>query len=346
MEPLIQIINPIRSIDWDDAMRRWPDATVFHSQGWARALVETYGFTPHYAVCRDAGELNAVMPLMEVREWIRGARAIGLPFSDYCPALAMRAADLHILFHGALDHAERRGWQSIEFRGPLSHDGDRTPDHRYLHHDVDVTGPLENIWDRCRPEVRRAVRKAHQQQVRVRAGIDDDLLAAFWRLQSQTRRRHGLPPQPRTFFRALQQHVMQAGHGAVLVAHRDDRPLAAAIFLRFGDRAIFKYGASDARAQSMRPNDLLMWEGIRWCQAKGLRTLSMGKTHPDHEGLRRFKQGWGARESTIDYYRYDVRAGNYVAGGDPLKRWHHAVFRHLPIPVLQWTGRLLYRFAA
>ena len=345
MEPLIQIVNPVESSGWDDAMRRWPEATVFHTQGWARALADVYGFTPCYAVCRDAGEVSAVMPLMEVRGWMRGTKAVALPFTDYCPALVTRPADLHCLFHEAFDLAHARGWQSVEFRGPVVTSHDSMAEARYFVHDLDLSGSPVDLWSRCRPDVRRAVRKAHQHHLQVHAGIDDSFIEDFCRLQTMTRRRHGLPPQPRAFFRALQRHVLQTGHGVVMTVSHNKKTVAAAIFLRFGERALFKYGASDVGAQALRPNDLLMWEGIRWAHAHGCHVLSLGKTHPDHEGLRRFKLGWGTRESTLEYYRFDVRTSAYVKGTRSLRRWQNELFKRMPPPVLEWTGKYLYRYA-
>ena len=49
--------------------------------------MESYKFKPTYYTLFENGELNAVVPMMEVKSWITGKRAICLPFSDFCEPL-------------------------------------------------------------------------------------------------------------------------------------------------------------------------------------------------------------------------------------------------------------------
>ena len=89
----------------------------------------------------------------------------------------------------------------------------------------------------------------------------------FYQLHVQTRRRHGLPPQPASFFLNIYEHIIKPGLGFIVLAQRESRPIAAAIFFRFGRNALYKYGASDKRFQEFRANDLVMWHGIQFLAA-------------------------------------------------------------------------------
>jgi hypothetical protein len=93
-------------------------------------------------------------------------------------------------------------------------------------------------------------------------------------------------------------------------------------------------------------NDLVMWEAIRWLTARGCRTMSMGKTALDNEGLRRFKLGWGAEESKLRYFKFDVRAGVLVTDRDAIAGWHNALFRIMPDRLSRLVGAILYRHMA
>ena len=154
-------------------------------------------------------------------------------------------------------------------------------------------------------QVRRAIRKAERSNVsalvaRNRQAIDD-----FYRLHVQTRRRHGLPPQPASFFANIYEHIIKPGLGFIVLARRGSRPIAAAVFFRFGKNAVYKYGASDKRFQEFRANNLVMWQGIQLLARTGIEKLHFGRTDSENDGLRRFKLSWDTQEETIDYFRVD-----------------------------------------
>lgn len=346
MSAAVDIVDPRREPDWDARVSSWPEASVFHSSGWTHALTEGFDSRPCYLVLRNGRDLRAVLPMMETKMWFRGTHAASLPFSDYCSALVRGPADLGRLVDAALSVARTRRWRSVEFRGPLDVRADGHAALEYLVHEIDLQVSPEQQWQGLRPDVRRAIKKAQAAGFEMATGHDERALREFYWLHSLTRRRHGLPPQPGRFFAAVKRHLLDRGYGSIILVRRNERPVAAALFLRFGVRALFKFGASDEHDLADRPNDLALWEGINWCRSQGARFLSLGKTHRDHEGLRRFKRGWGTSEFRLPYYRYNPRCDAFESGRDWLAGWHNHVFRRLPVPVLQWTGNLLYRQAA
>lgn len=53
--------------------------------------------------------------------------------------------------------------------------------------------------------------------------------------------------------------------------------IAGAIYFHFGEKAVYKYGASDVKYQQLRPNNLVMWEAIRlYCQ-NGYKSFCFGR---------------------------------------------------------------------
>jgi CelD/BcsL family acetyltransferase involved in cellulose biosynthesis len=344
--PGVVQVDPLSISWWDDFAANWPQATVFHSRAWARTLVETYAFSPRYLLLNEEDQPRSALPLMEVDGWWRGRRGVSLPFSDYCPALARSPDDLTRLMEAVMRMATARGWRSIDYRGPVDAGSQAQPQTSYYLHTLDLKGDEKELWSKLRPEVRRAVQKARKSGLELVCGGGDEQLSALYRLQTITRRRHGLPPQPGKFFRVLQRNFLKQGGGNIVTVHNHGEPVAAALFLHFAGRALYKMGASDMRFQSWRPNDLVMWEGIRWCRDQGCHELSLGRTDLHHEGLRRFKAGWGGCENIVQTYRYHTDAGTYVEGADMLNGVHNHLFRMMPTPMLQWAGAMLYRETA
>jgi lipid II:glycine glycyltransferase (peptidoglycan interpeptide bridge formation enzyme) len=193
--------------------------------------------------------------------------------------------------------------------------------------------------------MRRGIRKAEAAGLRIKIDDTAESVHTYYALHCQTRRRHGLPPQPSRFFLNIQRHIMQAGHGFVVTARLDEKPVAAAMFFHWGGHALYKFGASDYGCQQLRPNNLVMWHGIRQCAARGARRLHFGRTSLTNEGLRRFKLSFGAEEQEIKYARYDFKAGRFVKDVDRAQGWMNKVFGSLPPPLLRWAGELLYPHA-
>jgi lipid II:glycine glycyltransferase (peptidoglycan interpeptide bridge formation enzyme) len=158
-----------------------------------------------------------------------------------------------------------------------------------------------------------------------------------------TRKHHGLPPQPYHFFKKIYDHIISKNLGFVVLASHENRNIACAVFFHFGDKAIYKYGASDRNYQHLRANNLVMWEAIKWYCQNGYKSLSFGRTESENRGLKQFKTGWGTRENVINYYKYDFKKDTFTTDHLTVTKLQQSFFRKMPIPLLNIFGSLLYR---
>ncbi len=129
-----------------------------------------------------------------------------------------------------------------------------------------------------------------------------------------------------------------------MLASYKKKVIAGAIYFHFGKKATFKYGASDIKYQQLRANNLVMWEAIKFYCQSGYEKFCFGKTESEHKGLLQFKNGWGAREHTIKYYKYDLRSDKYVKDGSLVSGFHNKVFRKMPIPLSKMISSLSYKY--
>jgi hypothetical protein len=342
----VDLLQPLDGKAADEALASFPEHTFFHCSAWAKALCGAYGCRPYYLGLRDAGRIRALLPVMEAGSWLTGRRGVSLPFTDFCEPLTTSTEDFPALLEAAHGLGRRRRWTGLELRGGRRFLNGRTVALSYYGHELDLSSDTDAVFKRFDGSVRRAIRKAQGSDVTVTLDTALPALQAFYRLNCLTRREHGLPPQPFVFFRGLHEHVLSRGLGFISLAWHHGRAIAAAVFFHLGCHAIFKYGASEAAFQHLRGNNLAMWQGIERLARQGVRRLSLGRTDIAHDGLRRFKLGWGARESSIEYFKYDFRKAAYVADRSRLAGWHNALFRALPIPVARLAGAALYRHAA
>jgi lipid II:glycine glycyltransferase (peptidoglycan interpeptide bridge formation enzyme) len=213
---------------------------------------------------------------------------------------------------------------------------------KYYGHKLDLTIGMGELFARLQSPVRRAIRKAEKSGLTVEASKTREAMLDFYRLHVWTRRRHGLPPQSLTFFLNIHEAIIKTGLGFIVLAQRETKPIAAAVFLHSGATALYKYGASDKGVQELRGNNLVMWEGIKRLTGKGLKTLHFGRTSVDNDGLRKFKLSWGTKEEIIEYFRFAFRPNMWVNRCRNASQFHNRLFRRLPLAVNRVAGTLIY----
>jgi CelD/BcsL family acetyltransferase involved in cellulose biosynthesis len=337
------LADPLSFPDWDRQIASLSGAAFFHTAAWARVLVETYGYSPQYLIARAGERLAAVLPLMEISSWLTGRRGVSLPFTDLVEPLGDDPATLVSLHAEARRRAKECRWKYLELRGGGPWLAPASPSTRFYRHVLDLRAGATALWGRCDESVRRAVRKAERSGLKVEFSTEETAVREFFALFCQTRRKHGAPPQPFRFFASIQKHVLQRGLGWVALARHEGRPVAAAIYFHSGPHALYKFGGSDETRQHLRGNNLVMWAAIEKYAREGFASFDFGRTSLDNEGLRKFKASWGAVESDLDYWRYDVAAEKFVNVPDRASGPQAALFRALPAPMSRLVGRLAYR---
>jgi len=338
----VVVVNPLETTGWDEQTAAFPAATVFHSTAWLRVLQETYGHTPLYLCQFAVDRLAACLPLMEVRSPLTGARGVSLPFTDSCSALLASPAAGQAIWRAAVALGKQRRWKYVECRGPEVVPVGAASSLEFCSHSLDLRPGEAVLETRLNSSVRRALRKAQAAGVQIEIATDAAAMSAFYRLHCLTRRRHGLPPQSSSFFENIARLVIQPGHGIIVLAHHAGQPVAGAVFLHFGAQAIYKFGASDVATQHLRPNNLVMWEAMRYYAVREFKSLHFGRTSMANEGLRRFKCSFGAQEQVFGCFKYNLAQARFVSMKDRSDTALNAFFRRLPLPFLRLAGRLLY----
>jgi hypothetical protein len=339
--PQVAVLNPLKNAEWNDMLLTLGQSTVFHSANWARLLAETYGYHPAYLTLSEGGAFRGCLPLMEVQSLLTGRRGVCLSFSDCCEALARGPEDFRLLFDSVLELGQISGWRYVEFRGEPYLSGE-TPARIYAHHAIEL-GDEQLMHSRLRKGTASSIKKAQKDGVSVE--ICDSLKGVrdFYRLHCMTRRRHGLPPQPASFFDKLHEHVISQGLGFTALARHGGIPVAGLVCLHFGGNAVYKYGASDEAFKQLSGTNLVLWETIKNCARQGMRSLSLGRTDLDNEGLLTFKNGWGAQKSDLSYYRYEFGSHGFVCERERDLKLFKIVLRKLPVELLKLIGRFAYR---
>ena len=336
--------DPLGDVRWDEFVGRHPNASVFHSAGWLRALQRTYRFQPiAFTTSRPGDELRNTLVFCVVRSWLTGRRLVSLPFSDHCEPLVDDPDELRTLCESILRRSVRERWTYVEIRPSLGvappHDGLHSTQTFYFHR-LDLRPTVEALRRSCHKDsIQRKVRRAERERLTYEEGRSEPLLRKLCHLLDLTRQRHNAPLQPLAWFRNLVDCL--GDRVSIRVVSRDGQPVAAILTLVHGRRIVYKYGGSDARLHPLGGVPFVFWKTIEDAKRMDLDELDLGRSDLDNPGLVAFKEHLGASRSTLTYWR-----GPGTAGSASAAAWQMAlakrVFARLPPGLRRAAGAYLY----
>ncbi len=339
----MQIINPLEIPDWNELILKHKNYSFFHTQEWAKVLVDTYKFTPNYFWVTGNDGLTTILPAMFVTSWITGKRIVSLPFSDYCPPLFSDDSSKSLILNKILEYCKIENLKFIEFRTldsnfPSPNESFRK-DYR---HSLIINKKQDELFKAFSDNTKRNIKKANKEGLKLEIRNDENGIREFYKMNCITRKKHGLPPQPLSFFSNILKTIIKKGLGDIIFAVHKDNIIAGALYLKFKNKIIYKYGASYPEFNELRGNHFVMWEAIKKYSAEGYIDFDFGRTELNHDGLRRFKQGWAAEESYIYISRINHNMVN-IPSEIKTSGYHNLIFSRTPLFFLRIIGGAFYK---
>jgi lipid II:glycine glycyltransferase (peptidoglycan interpeptide bridge formation enzyme) len=279
---------------------------------------------------------------MEIKSFLTGKRGVSLPFTDECRPIAQNNEKFQHLTKFIFEYGKKAGWKHVELRGNHNALTNLLSFTSHYTHVLDLDKSENMVFSSFKSNVKRNIKRAQKEGLQITLSNTWESMMAFYRLNCMTRKQHGLPPQPLSFFKKIFEHVISPQNGLVVQAFFQMKPIAAAVYYHFGNHAVYKYGASDRKYLNLRPNNLVMWEAIKYYVNNGFQHFSFGRTEPENHGLLQFKRAWETREETLNYYKYDLKQDCFVSKESKLKTSYN-LLKYIPSPLLRLTGSLLYR---
>jgi hypothetical protein len=340
--------DPTQDPRWARFVEQHPRASVFHSVAWLQALRQTYEYEPvAFTTSPPTSELKNGLVLCRIRSWVTGSRLVSLPFSDHCEPLCDTTEDLDFLIRYLQTLLERKNWKYLEVRpingkfGYTSENNNFKPATTYLLHVLDLRPELHQLFRSLdKDSIQRRIRRAERGGLVEKCGNSDDLLKDFYGLFVMTRKRHGLPPPPYSWFANLVQH--QGESLEIRVAYKDKKPISAMLNLKHKDTVYYKYGCSDSAYNNFGATPWLFWRAIVEAKSNGATKFDLGRTEEDNKGLVAFKNHWTPEPSRLFYWKFPGNPSLDSPEGWKLKLAKR-VFSIMPKALLEVTGKMLYR---
>ncbi len=345
------VVEPWIDARWDAYVASHPRATVYHTSAWIRLVCEIGRYPSLCLLSEHDGRVTGLLPFVSVDSALTGRRVSTLPFSDAVGALADDEATAHALVEEARAVRVRRRSGFYELRGPYTlRDGSNVEPKgfaRSTHFSnfvIPLAGDAEAVRKTfARTSVRQTITKGERLGVVVRAGDARDL-DAFYSLYVKNRRRHGIPPQPRSLFAHILERMTNSPRAILYLAEHESRAIAALIVIRFNGVTYAKYEGVDETRRELVALYPLFWKTIEDAVNAGDRLYDFGRTAGDNPGLNEFKQRWGTTKVDLPYYFDPPREGVSVVKSDSLKyRLFTNAFRRMPESWSIRIGKRIFR---
>jgi lipid II:glycine glycyltransferase (peptidoglycan interpeptide bridge formation enzyme) len=176
----------------------------------------------------------------------------------------------------------------------------------------------ERSYGKYDRNTKRAIKKAHQYQVTVRLSHEPEHYKRFYELY-QMRQQEWEDPvvEPKRLYDTLMKY---AGEDVQLwIAELEGRMIGGFIFLLFGDTAFAWMNASPNEYRNYYPIFSITDEVIRHACEQGIHHINFGASG-NLEGVRRFKESFGAEVVPTDSYWITSTLGYYLMNyRNPLK---------------------------
>ncbi|MFO7445623.1 MAG: peptidoglycan bridge formation glycyltransferase FemA/FemB family protein [Ignavibacteriaceae bacterium] len=299
----VYTINPIEDKRWYRFISENPKATIFHHPAWLTVLKKQYGFSVFaLAVINGNDEITAGIPFCAVSGLFK-KKWISLPFSDYSLPLFCHEEQLNEISVFLINEHQKGKVDSIEVYWEINQSNGFAKDSSYVYHITELNKDEKGLFNSFHRTKCQGISKSIKQNLNTRFSLEPEAVEIFYDLHLKTRKKLGIPIQPKSFFFHIYEHILKNDLGFIVVVTKDNINLAAGLFMGFNDTLTYKYNASDPDHLQYRPNNLIIWSAMCEGMKKGFKFFDFGKSDLANEGLRSFKDGWSAVERPL-YYSY------------------------------------------
>ncbi len=291
----------IELIDFQDSLYKDFEAKtnkcVFYSNEWLKTLTNSYKYKLKLLKIDDRERGESFIPFMVVRNVKFQKRLVSVPFSDETQVVDLGLGKEIMAYL----ESHLKDYKEIEIKSRLEGENWQYEEGNFSYI-LELEGTEEELFNKFhKTRVKQVVRKAEKNNLEVILNNSKEVLQKFYELHSLTRRRLGVPVQPFNFFENLWQNILSQDKGFVCVIQDKGKPISGSVFLTYKDTVTYKFSASHPDFLNLKPNHLMLWEGIKKALREDFKYFDFGKCEESNSGLRAFKRGWNSIETPIAY---------------------------------------------
>lgn len=341
----LRIVNPDQDKRWNEFVIHNPKGTIYHHSDWGKVLQSTYNHKIIHVALENTltGDFEGATPFMLVKSKLTGNRLVSLPFTSYCDPLAEKD-NFKIILNFILENYSDLSYIEVKTtkNTDLMVSDSFKRESSYVTHIINIEDSLDNLFKSFhKTSVQQRIKRAERENLKFRVADQEDDLKKFYHLESEVRKKHGLPPPPYRFFRNMWRILKPKDLFLVPLVEYKNKVIAGAVLLKSKNTYHFEYSASDQRYLKLCPNQKLIWETIKIARSDGAKYFDLGRSSLRNHSLIKFKERWAARGLILNYYYCPSKLLDTEKGFKRLIL--ERINTYLPIQLLKLEGKLMYR---
>lgn len=324
---------------WDAVVAADVDGTFAHLHGWRQVMVEALGHRPAFlGAIGEAGTLEGVLPLVQVRSALFGHYLMSMPFLNAGGPLGSPRAR-EALTRRAVELARSSGADLLELRTAGAPPEGLAVSTRKITHILPLPASAPALWDQLPSKLRSQIRRPEKEGLVARVGSGER--AGFYEVFARHMRALGTPVLPERWFAAIA--AVFPNEAVFVTVHDGATPVAGGCgFIWRGGCEITWASARREWARSA-PNMLLYWRFLQEAIARGCTEFDFGRCTPG-SSTHAFKRQWGGEDRPLRWGQW--RARGIAATPSPERgvfRFAAACWQRLPLAVTNRLGPVLAR---
>lgn len=174
--------------------------------------------------------------------------------------------------------------------------------HAELTSQIDITKSEDELMANMRKATRYEVRKAVSQRIKVTSTDNPEAIKRFYKLQLMTSERQHFVPFSYNFLYEQFKAFSKAWKVLLYSAEFENKLLAQAFVIFYGQEAAYHYGASTDDGRKYPGAYLIQWEAIKEAKKRGMKKYNLWGVSPENQkdhrffGLSIFKRGFGGTD--------------------------------------------------
>lgn len=309
--------------NWDNFVQSHPFGWLCHLSSWQRVLSSCVRIKFCYflaIVDEPSGRIAAGLPVYETKSLTLNKKLISAPLTTIFDPLVSNREQLAVLLSRVLSLLRSTGSSKLVVKtlhaGKLSEQMGGLKDNSFRYHYLDLNKDLDSLWKQAhRSCLRQHINKAIHKGVKVRLAENKNDLRLFYQLYSSTRKRHGLPAIPYTYFETIWDIYQPLNYVYFLLAEYEHSVISFLMAFKFKDKFSAEALGWDDHFRWLTPSAITFWEAIKLAKQLGCRQFDFGRTSLNNENLIRFKRHWGSEE--IEMPQYIFGSGKINSRGIP-----------------------------
>jgi len=322
---------------------------LFHHSSWLNVLKNSYGFDVK-VINSQSSVINSQLSVSNqmlnfngipfvIKKSSRKVRYISLPFSDYV-SLPHSVEENDMIISKILNSNPE---VEIEIRDKYEGNGFESKLVGYKHLLLLSMSEEELFNSFKKTQVQQPIQKSSRDGLTSEIRVDYKSVLKFYQLHLLTRKKLGVPIQPKKFFYHFWNEIINKKMGYVVLVYLKDIIISSGVFAGFNKVLTYKFSASNPGYLNYRPNNLMLWTAIQEAKRRGFEVFDFGRTDLETEGLRKFKLGWGTVEEPL-YYSYYPKIPDDSKFKFVKDKIVAPIIKYSPKFVCRLSGELLYKY--